>query len=231
MTAMTVSAPAESLSDQAYVQLARSIGRCELPPGTLLIERDASAALGMSRTPFREAMYRLEQEGLIRTIPRRGGQVTLLDLDDIRDNLEVRQALEVACVGRALREGLPFDVDRLQELVKVMRSAERDDDAPAYLEADEGFHLTIMAAARNRRALDAVKTAWVHINRARYLQPPTRADMRLSIQQHRSILAALETGKAAAVTKAMTAHTSSAADLFRDLMRRMPEAFNTAPTL
>lgn len=226
MAAMTAALSAGSLSDQAYERLARAIGRCELQPGSMLVERDASAELGMSRTPFREAMHRLEQEGLIVTVPRRGGRVTLLDLDDIRDNLEVREALEVACVDRALRDDLPFDVDRLESFVKEMRRAERDDDAPAFLEADEGFHLTILAAARNRRALDAVKTAWVHINRARYLSPPSRTEMRNSIKQHRAILGALVDGDGKAVRAAMTMHTSSAADLFGDLMRRMPEAFN-----
>jgi DNA-binding GntR family transcriptional regulator len=222
---MTAVAGDASLSDQAYQRLARAIGRCELRPGTMLIERDASAELGMSRTPFREAMHRLEQEGLIHTIPRRGGQVTLLDLDDIRDNLEVRRALEVTCVERAMSDGLAFDRQRLDEFIREMRAAERDGDPGSFLEADEGFHFTIVAAARNRRALDAVKTAWIHINRARYLEPPNKADMRRSIRQHRAILSALLDGDAAAVQHAMTSHTSSAEELFRDLMRRMPEAF------
>lgn len=216
-----------TLSDQAYRRLSRAIARCELAPGTILVERYASAELGMSRTPFREAISRLEKDGLIRILPRRGGQVTLLDLDDIRNNLEVREALEKMCVERALRDGLPFDVARLAQLVKEMGAAVRASDAATFLEADEQFHLTVVAAARNGRALDALKTAWVHINRARHLQPTSKTAMQRSLAQHQAILVQLRERDPEGVRKAIADHTGYAAELSANLMQRVPEAFTS----
>ena len=213
------------LSDFAYEAVLGAIARCELPPGAWLNEREASAELGMSRTPFRQALHRLTLDGLIQSVPRRGARVTLLDMKDIADNLEVREALEVAALRRILHDKLPVDLDRLSELISVMKRAIADDDAPSFLEADEQFHLTIAAAAGNRRTIEALKRAWVHINRARYLEPPDRSVMRSSVQEHTKILASLRGGKLREVERTVVSHMTSAGDLFGDLRQRMPEAF------
>ena len=221
------SAPAGEfqLADHAYSSLLGAIARSELAPGAWLNERDASAALGMSRTPFRQALHRLVLDGLIQIVPRRGARVALLDLKDIEDNIEVRQALEFAAVRKATREGLAFDFDRLEELVKTMRTAAKDDDPPAFLEADEQFHLTVASAGANSRILEALGRAWVHINRARYLDPPDRAAMRESVRQHVEILSSLRSGKMRAVETAVSGHMQSTGDVFGALRKKFPEAF------
>lgn len=215
------------LADHAYTSLLGAIARSELAPGAWLNERDASAALGMSRTPFRQALHRLALDGLIQIVPRRGARVALLDLKDIQDNIEVRQALESAAVRKAIREGRPFNVDRLEELVAIMRTATRDGDPPAFLEADEKFHLTVAAAGGNTRVLEALAQAWIHINRARYLEPPDKAAMRESTRQHTEILNAIRAGKVRHVESTMSGHMQSTGDLFGDLRRKFPEAFTT----
>lgn len=215
------------LSDQAYGELLRAIARCELAPGAWLNEREASARLGMSRTPFRQALHRLALEGLIQAVPRRGYRVSRLDIHDIQENLEVRYALETTAIRRVLEEELTVDFEALEELLSAMRRALKENDAAAFMEADEEFHLTIASAAGNGRAIEAMKKAWVHVNRARYLDPPTRSGMRESVQQHSKILENLRRGDDAAVISAVTAHVSSAGAMFRDLMRRVPAAFVT----
>lgn len=215
------------LSDQAYGELLRAIARCELAPGAWLNEREASARLGMSRTPFRQALHRLALEGLIQAVPRRGYRVSRLDIHDIQENLEVRYALETTAIRRVLDEELGVDFDALEELLSAMRRALKENDAAAFMEADEEFHLTMAGAAGNGRAIEAMKKAWVHVNRARYLDPPSRSAMRNSVQQHSKILENLRRGDDAEVISAVTAHVSSAGAMFRDLMRRVPAAFVT----
>lgn len=213
------------LSEYAYTSLLRAIARCDLAPGAWLNEREASAELGMSRTPFRQALHRLALDGLIRSVPRRGARVTLLDMKDIADNMEVRQALEVAAIRKVLREKRPVDTARLGELIRVMKRAIADDDPRSFLDADEEFHLTLAGAAANTRTIEALKRAWVHINRARYLEPPDRATMRHSMKQHATILASVKTGELREAERTVVEHMASAGDLFGDLRRRMPEAF------
>ena len=213
------------LSDRAYAALLRAIARCELRPGTWLNERDASAELGMSRTPFREALHRLTLDGLIQIVARRGARVTLLDLVDIQNNLEVRGALETSLVRRVIADRLPLDAEHLEHLIDSMREAVSDDAPPQFLEADEEFHRTIATAAHNDRAIRALSACWVHINRARYLQPPSPDEMRSSVAQHMLILRALQRHDLDEVEQAMTGHVQSARELFGELATRMPEAF------
>jgi DNA-binding GntR family transcriptional regulator len=213
------------LSDVAYRFLAERIERCELEPGSWLNEREASASLGMSRTPFRQALHRLALEGLVVSVGRRGIQITRIDLADIQDNLEVRLALEVPLLRRVVETGLPVDVARLEGLLAQMRAAARTGDPLPFLEADEHYHLTLAEAAANRRALEPLRKAWVHVNRPRYLEPPSKAAMRRSIAQHAAILAAVREGDADAVEQAVRGHIRSAAELFGSLAKRMPWAF------
>jgi DNA-binding GntR family transcriptional regulator len=217
------------LSDHAYAFLSDRIERCELRPGSWLNEREASAALGMSRTPFRQALHRLALEGLLVSVGRRGVQITRIDLPDIQDNLEVRIALEVALVRLTLESGLAVDVRRLEELVAVMRSSSRSTDPRPFLEADEQFHLALAEASGNERAMEPLRKAWVHINRPRYLEPPGRTAMRRSVKQHAEILAAVKAADADRAEAAMRGHIRSATELFGDLARRLPDAFAAAP--
>ena len=214
----------EGLADHAYRVLTDRVERCDLAPGSWLNEREASAALGMSRTPFRQALHRLALDGLVRSVDRRGVQVTRIDLNDIQDNLEVRVALEVALLRRAAADGTA-DIGRLEKLLAAMRAAGRTGDALPFLEADEQFHLTLAEAAGNPRALEPLRKAWVHVNRPRYLAPPSRTHMRHSTKQHADILAAVKAGDADAAEAAVRGHIRSAFELFGDLAQRMPLAF------
>lgn len=213
------------LSDRAYAVLIKAIATCELPPGAALNERDQSAALGMSRTPLRQAFHRLGLEKLVVTIPRRGAFVTLLDLEDIQDNLEVRNALESAAIRRVVTERLPIDIVRLERVLSTMRRAARENEARVFLEADEEFHLTLVEATGNRRAVEALERAWVHINRARYLKAPSRATMSRSAKQHAEILDAVRADALVAAERAVSGHVRKASDMFGDLVHEFPWAF------
>lgn len=218
-------APEFHLSDRAYAALSRAIATCERPPGSALNERDEAAKLGMSRTPVRQAFHRLVLEGLVVTYPRRGAFVTLLDLRDIQDNLEVRQALELAAVRRVFREKLPLDVASMEGLLAEMRRAARENDPVRFLDADEQFHLSVAGAAGNTRALAALQRAWVHINRARHLRAPSKQTIAKTAKQHAAILETLRGGSLADAEHAVAGHVRTAVDLVGDLIREMPWAF------
>ncbi|MFN2463148.1 MAG: GntR family transcriptional regulator [Candidatus Dormibacteria bacterium] len=215
-----------SISETAYEQLARDIGSCALAPGSPINERAEAARLGMSRTPFRQALHRLAAEGLIVAVPKRGTYVAPLDPRDIIDNMAVRQALEVQMARRVIDASMPLDFRELDRLISVQREAASSGDWLRFLAADEAFHASIMAAADNPRASEAVRRAWIHVNRARYLVPMSQRQIRDAIRGHRVILAALAAGDSNAVASAIEAHLGPPlVRLLSDLSGRQPHAF------
>jgi GntR family transcriptional regulator, rspAB operon transcriptional repressor len=179
------------LAELAYARLAQAIATCEIPAGGRLNERDVSERLGMSRTPLRAALHRLELEGLVTTVPKRGTHVTALDPRDVADNTAIREALEIAMAHRVITTGIALDDGVIDDLLDAQRHALTHLDSPAFLRADEQFHLHLLAAAGNQRALEAAQRAWLHVDRARYTVPMTVTHMRQALRGHADIVAAL----------------------------------------
>ncbi|MHB8508159.1 MAG: GntR family transcriptional regulator [Candidatus Dormibacteria bacterium] len=216
-----------SISDHAYATLSRAIETCEIPPGAPFNERDTAARLGMSRTPFRQALHRLVLEGLVVVVPKRGTFVAPLDPSDIADNMAVREAVEVGMVQRLLADGHDLDWASIDEYLGLQKGAVDAGDTLGFLRADEDFHQYILASAGNRRALEAAQRAWLHVNRARYLQPFTRAHMRRSIAEHKEIVVALRAGDAEGARWAIRRHLGDPLDrTLEDLRNRFPDAFS-----
>ena len=218
-----------SISDLAYASLATAIETCELPPGTPLNERAEAARLGMSRTPFRQALHRLAMEGLVTTVPKRGTYVALLDPDDVRDNMSLRQAIEAEMAQRLLSLHLPLDFDAIEDLLVTQRGAIEGGDWLVFLRADEAFHQAILAAACNHRATEAVRRTWLHVNRVRYLMRFTRAQMRQSLGEHREIVDSLRAQDPERTRWAIRRHLGEPLTRrLEELRGRMPSAFASA---
>jgi len=212
-------------SDRAYATLIEAIATCRLPPGTLFNEREAAAELGMSRTPFRQALHRLGLEGLVMSVPKRGVFVTLLSLQEIRSHMVVRQALEMELIRRTITDGLPLPLSQLRGQISEMAAVARAKDGRAFLELDEQFHMTIVSASNNRPAIDAVKRSWIHVNRARYLEVSDRPDIRAALAEHRRILGALESGDPDMAVGAIRSHLDESLRRLGEVTDRVPAAF------
>ena len=137
------------LRDVVFNTLRRAILRGELKPGERLMEIQLANKLGVSRTPIREAIRKLELEGLVLMIPRKGAEVAEITEKNLRDVLEVRCALEELAVQLACER---IDQDKLNDLhaaAEHFREILDSDDITAIGEADEAFHDVIFAATGN----------------------------------------------------------------------------------
>lgn len=227
MSAAAIPVPRGEASSSAYAYgaLVHAISTCRLAPGTPIRERSDAARLGMSRTPFREALHRLELDGLVIRRAKRGTLVAPLDAREIRDAMGLREAIEVGMAQRLIAAGVE-DFEPLEELLARQRSAARRGDWRAFLEADEGFHLLIVKMAGNALALEAVRRTWMHVNRARYLAPPDAGGMAALLQDHEQVLAALRSGDVDGVRWALRRHLEEPVDQLLDQVQtRHPEAF------
>ncbi len=156
-----------SLADQAYSALEHRLVTLRLQPGSLWQEKDFVSLLGIGRTPVREAVQRLSQEGLLRVLPRKGVQVTPLQSVDIRNALETQRVLERLVVVKAAERADPPQRTLLTRLAGAL--AEIDDDFEALFALECQLKNTLAEAADNpflTRALQPVRghsrRLWFH---------------------------------------------------------------------
>lgn len=139
------------LRDVVYETLRQKILKGELKPGERLIEVTLAERLGVSRTPVREAVHKLEQEGLVIMLPRRGAQVATISEKDLRDVLEVRKFMESFAVTLAIERITPQERIALLQAEEAFAAASRSSDLRLIARCDEEFHEVIYRATKNAR--------------------------------------------------------------------------------
>ncbi len=139
------------LRDVAFQKLRQAILRGELLPGQRLMEIQLAEQLGVSRTPVREAIRMLEQDGLAVLIPRRGAVVSKISGKNLRDVLEVRRALEELAVVLACSRMSDEEIEELKAANRLFEEAVASEDITRMAETDEAFHDLIYKASDNTR--------------------------------------------------------------------------------
>ena len=139
------------LRDVVFNTLRQAILKGELKPGERLLEIALAERLGVSRTPVREAMRKLEQEGLVVMIPRRGAQVASITEKDLNDVLEVRIALENVAIEKACARMTEEEMRRLWLAAKEFEHTIAEGNLVKLAEADVAFHEVIYKSSDNRR--------------------------------------------------------------------------------
>lgn len=195
----------------AYEAIRAKILSGEFGPGTMLSEGELARQLGISRTPVREALQRLEEEGLAVILPRRGAIVRVLTLQEVREILRVREALE-GLAARLAASHIPRAL--VDELRARWREVNQSLQAQAHVALDKlglEFHAAIVEASGNRtlaRMLEGVRGR-IEGTRALYLQGAGEAALRrarLVCADHLEILDALEAGDGELSEARMKAH-------------------------
>ena len=155
------------LRDVVYQTLRKAILKGELRPGERLREIQLAERLGVSRTPVREAIHRLEMEGLVVIAPRRGAQVANISEKDLNDVLEVRIALENLAIEKACARMTEEEICELHLAFKKMDSLVAEGDLCSLVKADQAFHEIIYRAADNERLIQVLNNMKEQIYRYR----------------------------------------------------------------
>lgn len=195
------------LSEYVYEQLKDLILKNQLPPGEALIEEKLASQWGISRTPLRAALTRLEKDGLVKTIPHRGCLVTDITAADVRDVYQAREALEVMTTLLATPHIPDAELDEMARLFDRIEADLAQDNYDSYIPSDALFHAMILRYVANRVLLEMLERIYNQITRIRNLshdQPG--AHMREAFNEHRVILAALKRRDAQAASEAMRQH-------------------------
>jgi DNA-binding GntR family transcriptional regulator len=203
--------PAVSLVDAAYEQIRRRILDNVWPPGHRALEQEVALALGMSRTPVREALVRLQSEGLVEVVPRHGMRVLPVSPADMQEIYEVLTALE--CMAAELLARRRPSAEELAPLVSATDAMDRAlaaDDLEAWARADEQFHAQLVALAGNRHLNATVMNHWDRAHRARLFTLRLRPKPVNSTREHRALVDRLLAGDAEGAARENRAHRERA---------------------
>lgn len=162
------------LRDVVFKTLRQAILRGELKPGERLMEIQLANKLGVSRTPIREAIRKLELEGLVLMIPRKGAEVADITEKSLRDVLEVRKALEELSVQLACDRITDEQIRELEEAAGEFEEILKSDDVTEIAEADVNFHDIIYRATDNQKLIQLLNNLGEQMYRYRveYLKNP-----------------------------------------------------------
>ena len=210
-----------SVSQAVTRALREAILQGRLRPGERLVQDELAAELGVSRQPVREALRRLESEGLIVQLPQRGFAVREQREEDIRENYHLRRLLESEAARAAARCMRPEELEQLRALYRSQELAADEGDAAALVELNEQFHRLVHEASRMPQLVRLVRQLWAGRTVFTPLFVPGRAQR--SLEEHRRLLAALERGDPAGAGVAMDEHIARAAEDYFRQGRALPQ--------
>lgn len=187
--------PRMSLREQVYAKLLDAIVSGELEPGLRLRDSELAAELRVSRTPVREALQRLEDEGLVQTFPGALTRVAPLVVSDAREAVPVIAALHAVATRTAIPHLTSTDITALRQANASFAAALAADDTLAALAGDDDLHAVFLRVAGNgelQRTLDRLMPRVRRLELARFRSLQGRS----SVRQHEAIISAAERGEA-----------------------------------
>jgi len=184
-----------SLRDRAYAMLRQAIADADIyqtREEIRLDDRALSESLGVSRTPVREAMTLLEQEGFLRTVPRRGIYIVRKSKREIVEMVQMWAALESMAARLATQKATDEEIARLRHMFDDFREATPAEHIAEYSNANIAFHQAIVELSKSQIILDTIKNIFIHVRAIRRLTISQSDRASRSIVDHLRIVEALE---------------------------------------
>ncbi|WP_439575933.1 GntR family transcriptional regulator [Phreatobacter sp.] len=175
-------------------------------PGSQISEKGIAAAHGVSRTPVREALLRLADEGLVDIVSKSGTYVSRIPISALGEAIAIRKVLEQFAVRAAVVHATRSQVMEMRAIVARMQEAAEADDQDQFHRADEGFHEAIAITGRHPGVWALVRQVKLQVDRFRRLTLPLQGRMLLAVAEHAAILDAIEARDAETAAERLGAH-------------------------
>lgn len=208
------------LRDVVFNTLRGAILRGDLKPGQRLMEIQLANQLGVSRTPVREAIRKLELEGLVKMVPRKGAEVAQISEKHLKDVLEVRSALEELAGELACDRMTAAELDELKRVNRKFMQVIESDDITAIANVDEAFHMVIYGATGNERLTQMVNALKEQMYRYRLEHIKDRSKRATLVKEHEEIIAALEDRDAVRARREIHGHIQEQVTAVQELLKR-----------
>ncbi len=207
------------IAEQAYTELKRQILENEMPAGHQLMEGEIAELLNISRTPAREAMMKLEAEGLVEVRPRHGMKVKPISVSDMREIYALLTGLESTAAWQAASRDHPKeDIQILKNSVEQMDVALAEQDMKLWAKADEAFHRQLVAMSGNQRLIELVGRFIDQSHRVRMLTLRLRPAPSQSNEDHANVVQAIVNKDADLARRLHRIHREKAGKLLVELL-------------
>ncbi len=215
-----------STASRVYEDLRQRIVEMTLPPDTTLARTDLSKEYEVSQTPIREAMQRLEQDGLVKIFPQSRTVVTRIDITQLFEAHFLRVALESETVRQLALDASPELLTRLQTIIQMQEAlVDSPSEVLLFNELDEAFHQTMFNSVNQPGLHELAKTKSGHLSRARHLDLPKDGKGRNIVQGHREILQAIKDGDPEKSQSAVRKHLTGTVARIGLLRKEHPDYF------
>lgn len=219
-----------SLNDVTYNKIREDIMNMTLEPGTDVSVQKLSERYGVSRTPVREAVVRLQQSGLVEIYPQRKTVVSKIDMSRVREEWFIRTSLETAVVNEFIRKCSELVADTMQEIViKQKKNMDKEHFRDFYCK-DNRFHQLIFETAGEGLAWYTIEDVASHYNRIRLLYGKMRGVDPTIIEYHEKIVTATRLRDADAMRKDVMEHFNILLEQVKDMSKQYPHFFKMNDT-
>ena len=195
-----------TLAMEVLDALREAISTGKLRPNEKLVESQLTSALGVSRTPFREALNRLEVEGYVKRLPSGGYAVVDLSLQQFRELSEVRQALEGYMAQLVCERATKKQIKALERLQEKMKKAYEREDLDSIYKLNSKFHTELCCACGNEQLTAHVQALRGHFFSRRVFRFLTLSDWQESIAQHQQLIDAIKNHECVSISQIMHKH-------------------------
>lgn len=210
----------QPLREAVCETLRDAIRRGILEPGERLMEVQLAEELGISRTPVREAIRKLEQEGYVIMMPRRGTYVSDVSVGDVKEIFEIRSALESLAAGLAARRIEPEELATLQDLLAEIEGYIAKNDMEKIVETDIKFHGLLYQVSRNDRLVAIISNLKEQLARFRTLSMSYPGRLQETLEEHSEMVEAIANGDVSAARDAAEHHMERAEKTLLKAMRK-----------
>lgn len=214
---------ARQAAPQVFERLRNAIIALELPPGAPLSRAELASQFGVSSTPVRDALMRLEEEGLVDVFPQHATVVSQIDVDRAQQAHFLRQALELEIVRLLAESPDPALIVRLDHAITRQQQFTKAGDFQAFMAADNDFHAQLYAAAGKQDLWALVRSRSGHIDRLRRLHLPSPGKAQNILRHHKLITRAVEAGDADAAQQHLRKHLSGTLSELDTIRSHHPE--------
>ncbi len=197
------------LKDRVYEIIKKNIISLSLHPNHQLVEQRLAEDMGVSKSPIREALLRLEREGLVYTIPFKGCFVAKINPKDLQETFQLREALEMYCVQQGCEVFSGEEINRLKEILVEGDKALQADDVNRCYSINTLFHDTLVSTTKNSKIQRTYSNLRDHLDRYRNIASRIRGRVAKSHQEHVLILDAIERRDEVQARKQMVDHVRS----------------------
>ena len=212
------------LREIVYEELKMQILRGTIVPGTRLMEVEMAEQMGVSRTPIREAIHKLEKEGLVVIEPRRGAYVSRVSMEDMLEILELRENLEGFAAYRAALNMTEEEKQELRKVEHLYNEAVKEGSTVDLIKFDTDFHSLIVKGSKNKILVNVIDQLYELVLRFRYLYYDSFEKFIKVPDQHKAIVDAIFDGDPERARQASDDHMKDIIELTRNPDKNRREA-------